>query len=504
MQLVCVSRGTFAGGKSLAEKLAGNLGYGCLAREELTDAATHAGILVGKLEIAVSRRQPLSERLAIERERFKAFVTATLCERAIGGGLVYNGRIGHLALPGVSHVLRVRVIMDPDQRTEVSMNRLNLSREKALKYIEQVDEDRRRWARTLYNIDWQDPAHYDMVINLSHLNVDNAAAALVTVAQLPEYQITPATRKVMEDLLLASRCRLAIGADQRTRDLDVQVRAERGRISVTYLPRQERSAQFISDVLKAIEGVEEILCTMATTNIMWIQERYDPQSESLNQILEIASKWNAAVELIQLAKSGTEVGQLAGIEPAETGAETESVEEHGGILDDVAGEEEGMEDTGLQQTRQRLIDAGRAGGSRIVPGSAKDLISSLDRTAPYSLIVVGDVFMSKSESVRKRLSRDLIGHLSGAFRVPVVGTEELKTQYLFGPAQWVRFLVFAALAFLLTFLIFTNQEKALSFLSGTGTWRSILATAAILLFVPVFAYLYGNFARHLLKLFRFE
>ena len=70
MQIICVSRGTYAGGKELAEKLAVKLGYDCLAREELTDAASRSGIPVGKLEMAMVRRRPLTETLAIERERF--------------------------------------------------------------------------------------------------------------------------------------------------------------------------------------------------------------------------------------------------------------------------------------------------------------------------------------------------------------------------------------------------------------------------------------------------
>ena len=40
---------------------------------------------------------------------------------------------------------------------------------------------------------------------------------------------------------------------------------------------------------------------MASTNLLWIQERFDPKSESLPQVLEIAGKWNAAVEVVRLA-----------------------------------------------------------------------------------------------------------------------------------------------------------------------------------------------------------
>ncbi len=504
MQIICVSRGTFAGGKDLAEKLASKLGYQCLSREEVTEAATRSGIPVGKLEMAVMGNRPLGEQMAIDKDRFTAFLTATLCETAMREGLVYHGRTGHLVLPGVTHLLRVRVIQDQEQRITSVMERLNLSWDKAGKYVDEVDEDRRRWVRTLYNVDWQDPEHYDTVINLSHLGVDNAATGLVALAQLPEFQVTPAALRTIEDLLLASRCRVALGADQRTHDVAVQVRSQRGRVSVTYLPRQEGRAELIPEVLKNVEGVEEVLCTMASTNLLWVQERFDPESETLAQILEIAGKWNAAVELVKLAE-GAEPATAPELEAeSQWPAEREEPEGHGGILEDTSGAEEEVEDEGMNQVHGRLIAAGRAGGQRVVPGGPKDLLGALNRTAPYSLVVVGNVFVSKAETARKRLSREMVGYLSDHLRVPVIGADELKVRYLFGSGQWLRLFIFAALAVAMFLGIITNQREILAFLTHEEAHGRIVATAALLIFVPFFAYVYGSFARYLLRLFRLD
>ena len=503
MQIVCISRGTFAGGKNLAEQLASQLGYDCLSREELMDAATGAGIAVGKLEMAVAHRRPMSEQLDRERRRYTSFVTSTICERALTQSLVYHGRTAHLSLPGATNVLRIRTIQNPERRVEWVMQRLHLSREKARRYNEQVDEDRRRWVRTLYNIDWEDPAHYDTVINLSHMSVDNAASSHVSMAQLPEFQVTPATHRVIEDLLLASRCRLALGADPHTGDLSVTVKADCGRVSVTYLPRQQQKARSIPDVLHEIDGVRELLCTMATTSLLWVQQCFDPKCASLAQILEIAGKWNAAVELVQLEEGpGKPPGEVEMDVDRRGGLQ--DVTKIGGILDDGSQEDLECPDEDLKHTRARLIAAGRAGGVRIMSGDARTLLESLDRTAPYSLIVVGDVFMSKVDSVRKRLSREMVSYLSDHLRVPVIGADELQTQFLFGPAQWLRLLAYGAIAALMFGLVFTHQTEILTFMSREGTGHRILSTAALLAFVPAFAYVYGNFGRYLLRLFRFE
>lgn len=504
MQIICISRGTFSGGKKLAESFSRNLGYDCLSREEISDAATRAGIPVGKLEMNVLRRRLLSERLVLERERFKAFVTATLCERALHAGLVYHGRTGHFVLPGIGHILRVRAIMDPEMRIERTMQRLSLDRDRARRYNHQVDEDRRRWVRILYNTDWVDPANFDLVLNLSHMNEENAAAALISMAQLPEFQATPATQRALEDSLLAAKCRLALGVDQRTFNMDAQVSAEQGVVSVTYLPRHQKQATHITAVLEKIEGIRELLCTMASTNILWVQERYDPKGESLGQLLELAGKWNAAVEMVRLTESKEELEQAA-LEGKTEQEELRAAEGTGGILDDAAEEGEVSLDESIKQTRDRLISAGHAGGYRVVAGGRKELLSSLDRSVNYSLVVVGDTFLSKGAAARKRLTREAVSYLSDNLRVPVITNDELKTQYLFGAGQWLRLLGFAAVAALLFFLVFTHQKEVLDFLSyKDASWRNVLKTAALFLFVPVFAYAYGHFAHYLLRLFRFH
>ena len=129
MQIICISRGTYAGGKELAEKLAAKLGYACLSREQVTDAATRHGIPVGRLEMAVVRHRPLNEQMAVDKEPLPGFHHG-----GIGGPKpwavewVYHGRTGHLVLPSVDHVLRIRAIQDAESRVVRTMSRLGLSR----------------------------------------------------------------------------------------------------------------------------------------------------------------------------------------------------------------------------------------------------------------------------------------------------------------------------------------------------------------------------------------
>ena len=102
------------------------------------------------------------------------------------------------------------------------------------------------------------------------------------------------------------------------------------------------------------------------------------------------------------------------------------------------------------------------------------------------------------------MKRDLIGFISDHLKVPVIGTEDLKSHYLFGPKQWLRMILFAAVSFLIYLAVFTNQAPILKFLSTPGTWHRVVAALPIALFVPAVAWVYGSFASYILKLIKLE
>ncbi len=499
MQIICISRFSYGYGKELAERLADKLGYQSIAREELVDKATSSGIPVGKLETAIVKRQLFSEELGIEMDRFKAFMTYSLCEQALKGGIVYHGRGGHLVLPGLIHVLRIRAIANMEDRIRMVMQRMNFTRKQAKRYIEEVDEDRRKYARFLYNVDCDDPSHYDIVINAAHLAVDNSASALIHMAQLPEFQLTPALNQKIHDLLLESKCRLAIYEDERTRGVKVTVGADKGNVSVTYIPRHGKKAGSIPSIIEHIQGVRSLICTVASTNIFYIQEQFNPEVPSFNHLVEIAAKWNASVELIRLVQDDVKQETNEVIS-----SEFNTTRELGGILDDIPVTEKKEDGYGIPETFNKLIQAGRAGACNTIHGGIKTLANKIKQEKNYSLVVVGDVFLSHNSVIRKRLKRDMISLLSDQTNSPVISTDELEEQYLFRPRQWINTIIYALLSSLLLIFVFTNQKVILEFISESEDWYRILAVVAVTLFAPLAAYLIGQFSHNIMKFLKVE
>lgn len=55
----------------------------------------------------------------------------------------------------------VRIIAPLELRLNMAQDRLKYSRAEALEYITRMDQDRLRWKRYLYGVDWGDPSLYE-------------------------------------------------------------------------------------------------------------------------------------------------------------------------------------------------------------------------------------------------------------------------------------------------------------------------------------------------------
>jgi cytidylate kinase len=511
MQVICISRGTLAGGKVLAERLAANLGYPCLSREDLIDAAISEGIQVGKIETAMVKGRGFSDRLVLEREHYLAYCRGFLCDQALKGELVYHGRTGHLLLPGVNNVMRARVVADHEYRLKTVMERLGLEREKANRYLEEVDEDRRQWAHAMYGVYCDDVDLYDVMVSLQQLNVANASAALTSISQLPDFQLTPASRRSLENLRLGAKARVLLARDDRTFGASFKVSASDGVVTVSYLPQDARVAEAIPRALEPLEGYREIHTTMATSNLLWIQEVYDPASQAFRNVVEIATKWGAAVELMRLAPQDSEAGsapeEAAPVpEAAAPRTHAPSREYNGGIEDDVEGAAERApgEDGGLGETLEQLAKLGRSAGGREISGNQMHLLEMIDRRIPYTMVVVGDVYLSKGPAAQIRMARELRGFLSDNIKTAVVATDELKAQFLFGKRDIFRLVGYLALVLAIYLLVFTNQKQILTFLTGEGWVAKSIAAVVVFLLIPIVAYSYGTVSRSFLKLIKIE
>jgi cytidylate kinase len=264
MSIIAVSRGTFSGGEALAMRVAERLQYRCLSREtNLETAAQRYMVPAEELAAAMEKRPTFWERMVGERAAYLAFVRAALCEEARGGRLVYHGYLGQFLLPGISHVVSVRAIADADVRIQAAHRQRDLSREEARAYIQKADKERREWTRFLFEVDWEDPHLYDLVLNLSRMSLDAACETVAQLTERDEFKPNAVSLKAMEDLTLHSRVSAALAMDFRTRGAHLRVTADNGSVTVTGSSRWPEVADAVPAVVRQVAGVKAVRCEIA-------------------------------------------------------------------------------------------------------------------------------------------------------------------------------------------------------------------------------------------------
>jgi cytidylate kinase len=259
MTIITISRGSFSGGKMLAECLADGLGYRCIDRDAIVEkvVAAYGGSHDDVLD-ALEKPPTLWERFKHNKSAYLTLFQATLVEEVRHGDAVYHGNAGHLLLRGVSHVVRVRIVAPLGFRLRQVRERMSISKEEALAYVEKMDQNRARWTQYLYGVNWEDPALYDIVLNLEHLDLHEACRTVFFVARQKCFEETAQSLGALENLALESRIRASLVTNRTTADLDVRIAAESGIVTARGKVNTAQDFCEIERVASGVRGVKQL------------------------------------------------------------------------------------------------------------------------------------------------------------------------------------------------------------------------------------------------------
>jgi cytidylate kinase len=205
MAIITISRGSYHRGREVAEKLAERLGYECVSREILLEASQEFNIPEIKLVRAIEDAPRILERFTREKEKYVTFIRAALLKRAQKDNMVYHGLFGNFFLKEVPHVLKVRIVGDLEIRVADEVERSGIPAARAREILVRDDEERRKWALHLYGADTWDATHYDLVLHLKSIRVEDAVSLIMHALQFPQFQTTPESQQIIDNLVEATR-----------------------------------------------------------------------------------------------------------------------------------------------------------------------------------------------------------------------------------------------------------------------------------------------------------
>lgn len=229
MSIVTISRGSYSRGKEVAEEVGRRLGYEVISRDLILEASEQFNVPEIKLVRAIRDAPGILERFGSDKRKYVSYFRASLLKRLVNDNIVYHGLAGHFFLKGVSHVLKVRIIADLDERTRLEMERENISEKEALRLLKKDDDERRKWSKALYGIDTNDPLLYDLVLHIKSLGVAEAAEIICHAVKLKPFVTTPSSQQLLKDLALEAQVAVKLmnwhpGAQVKCREGNLEIR----------------------------------------------------------------------------------------------------------------------------------------------------------------------------------------------------------------------------------------------------------------------------------------
>jgi len=267
MGVITVSRVPGSLGDTLARALAERLQYRIVERAELVRLAEQ----IGGPDVAWDRSPELRERspsfwerLNEERRRYASVLRRVTTYLADEGDVVIVGLGAGQLLKGLGTVLRLQVIAPADVRLERVMERGfddivgPLSRDRARELIRHSDRESTGYMRYLFNIDWMDPQHWDLVINTGRFSVPECVQLIAAIVDSGVLEPSLADQQRLGNLVLASRVESTVLNDPSVWVNGLKVVAQDGRVRLEGEVITEEDRDTVEQVVRAIEGVRAI------------------------------------------------------------------------------------------------------------------------------------------------------------------------------------------------------------------------------------------------------
>lgn len=258
MTIVAISRELGSAGTALGTAVAKELGFRCVDREIILKAAEAHQVPEEKLADVDERRLTFWERFDEEKRRFLVFIESAFYAHAEEGNVVMIGRGGPLLLQGVSHAMRVRIMAPFNIRVDRVMEEYKLDKKAAAARVRNYDREQAARMEYLFGVDWTSPDHYDFVLNTGEGTWSHYVEFLVMLARSARYRPTPESLQKVRDLSLASRVRAALASDPATKNINVEVMAQQGVVSLRGVVFSPAMMETVAAVARRVPGVQNV------------------------------------------------------------------------------------------------------------------------------------------------------------------------------------------------------------------------------------------------------
>lgn len=216
MAVITISRQLGSHGARIARALAAELGYAFVDKSLINKVIRQYGLT--RLNVLYDHKPKIWELFNDDSAQTIQMMNETIAAVAAKGNVVILGRGGFKVLEGMADVLNVFVKAADSVRAKRIGKRDHIATGEAAGLIRTDDELRARFVSLFYNAKWADQAEYDLVIDTSDQNDEQAIAQIVAaIKALPAPRAGDRTAAAVEvDAVLARTVDAALARRAKT------------------------------------------------------------------------------------------------------------------------------------------------------------------------------------------------------------------------------------------------------------------------------------------------
>ena len=254
MAIITISRQLGSLGDEIARAAAEALGYEYIEKTQISEVLSKLGFSPSDMDKFDEKKPSVWQSLIMHKELFTHYIRAVVYELASKNNVVIVGRGGQAILKDVPGTLHVRIIAPYPTRVNRSMEEEGYEEKHIERLVRQGDRDSSGYLSTYFDMNWDDCALYDLIINTRIMDLRKSVELITCAADNIVLEESNQMSEMLYDLALNHRAKatlLHITGGTEWADLEV----ENG---IATLSGLVRSPDIKNDCEKALLDIEDI------------------------------------------------------------------------------------------------------------------------------------------------------------------------------------------------------------------------------------------------------
>jgi cytidylate kinase len=185
LTIITISRQSGSLGREIAEQISEKLKMPLITRKRFV--AEHFTDLATPYEMSMLEQSPkFYLNAAKDGISFKEHMQHRLMKEATKGSCVILGMGSQIIFANHPDAINIRVTASDAKRFEVFSKKYGLQATEAEKLLKQSDRRHKRFIYTLYELDWDDPLLYDIILNTDRMSIEHCVELIAFNISLNE------------------------------------------------------------------------------------------------------------------------------------------------------------------------------------------------------------------------------------------------------------------------------------------------------------------------------